>query len=1066
MLLLPARDLAAQEFASFQVDLKSRFVKHIEATPDYLWVATARGVVRYDRKSKKSVVFGKKQGLPDEYITSLVVMEDQKRVWVGTPSGLALLNTDTGSSTVYNKRTSKITDDRVNTLAVLGNQLFIGTAFGVDVFQFENNLWRSYTAIEGLAGANIQTIQTDGVLVWAGGADGISYYDPAEDLWDSYGVEQGLNSSLVTSMVIDTDAIWVGTTGGGVSRFDRSALRFEPSTSDEGLIDDNVQAIMDDGNYLWIGTFGGLSRMNKNTLVFRNYGGASGLTESSITSGAVLGNNLVVGTDGAGIFEINKEIPQIQFLSAPTRYKKPGELKIYARVMSDEKISDLQVFLRQVESADEYDYTPVPRSKSQESELKVLSSQKSELLHIATLNTSKLKDGRYLITIRGKDSKGNENESRGIVIVDNAKPKLRLFFREPDKGARSVPVSGTYQELNLKSLKVMIGTRPVIPVINRQTRRFRFDYPVDSNQKISVEAQDIALNSTKILEDFIIDKTPPVLKVNPVNVASIKGNIAEITGTVSDENLERVLVMPDNVNATLKPVGNNTYEFSAKAQIKKEGIYTYQIVATDKSGKTTVVPLDVNFVSTVTIVEVLENKLPPFTLKNKVFISGNILGPPLVEFYAIQKSTGERIDISIGKDKSFNVPVSLMPGENTIILYSVYEDGERRQVEYKIKSSNEKVGARFDSDMTSFTTEEVELLGEYDMGVSAVFVNNKKVELNQENRSFTARLKLKKGKNRVKLSWLDELGRVSKSYETIMLDQVKPNVYIRRPPEKTGLQTIHITGKITDDSAFDLVVYPNIELTKIDPETGEFDGVITLEEGINKITFIVRDIAGNTTEKFYIVEFDENFPKVEVSQAAYADELEYLRNELARLREQLKERPKARPTGDLSLVRARLPKTPGLYWAPMAGKVKSYSLTARVYLGSEEFGSLLADYNGQPARSMRRVLVPNPNFFSLISSSPYRSSYEKVIRYCGVAMNRNLSASGVRKAVLSRLLRTRLLKEVKEIRGGSIFILKNGAAVMIVSGKRKVASNVRTLSGAREVLVLAISKKGVIIRKY
>ncbi len=1062
--------LHAQDFEKWDPGITGAFIKEIKNSGDALWIGTSAGLFRFDNRSKKITKYSVADGMPDNYITSIVVDNNNKAIWAGTPSGIAQINLATNKIIAFTQKNSKLTDNRVNSLFLLRSELFIGNGYGIDVFDIQKNQWRSYTAIEGLAGANIQVIDYDGSYIWAGGSDGISYYDPNEDFWDSYGVDQGLNSSLVTSLTIDPDAIWVGTMGGGISRFDRSALRFEAYTSDEGLIDDNVQYLFDDGRYLWIGTFGGLSRMDKYTLVFRNYDSRNGIEELSITSGIVSGEKIYTGTDGGGIFLFDKQMPQVQFLTGITGYSQKGKLALYGNVLSKRSFSSLELEYKQIETADIYGYTPVVG----ESEWikKTIDTKKTgfEAL-LTTLDTSEMSDGKYLVRISGLDSDDNQNESSGMIIVDNTPPEIHLFFREPAKGERTAAVSGTYSEINLADLSVRIGNRPVSPIINRQTRRFRFDYPVDSNQKIFIEASDMAKNSMKIERDFIIDKEPPQLTLNEVDISKITTNVAEITGTVKDENVDEVLIMPDQVLAELTPIGNETYQFVAKASIRKEGIYTYQVIASDKSGKTTTKTLEVNFISKITIVEIRRDKLPEFTLKNDVSVEGNVLGPPLEEFYAVHEATGERYPITVREDKSFAAKINLQPGANKLTIVKVFDDGHREEDKYNIESSDKQVSADFDLETDSFSVDALTLSGHFDRGITAVFVNDKKMELDLTGFAFKADIKLKSGTNHIKLSWLDEMGRIGKKEIKLNLDVEEPSLYVRRPPTKTGLQTLRVIGKISDDNDFEITGYPNVVMRKISPDTGEFEADVRLSEGLNSVTFVGRDLAGNYVEKVFTIEQNENFPMTEVNDEALSDEVEYLRAELARLREELKNRPatqvvKAPSSGQVSFVRAKLPGSSGLYWVPMAGKIKSYSLTAKVYLGSEEFGEMLAEYNGKNARDITRVLVPTPQLFSMLSDSPHRDSLENIVRSCSQAMNQTPSADYVRKTVLQKLLRARLLKEVKEINGQTVFILTNGVGVIIHTSISGISSQTARDAGVDELIATSVSSKGISFRRY
>jgi len=1061
----------AEDFGSFASDLPSKFIKEIRDGGGYLWIATARGLIRHDKKSGKGLLYNKSKGLPDDFITSVTLDPEGFGVWVGTPSGLGFIDLKTDKVTVFTKKNSRLSDNKVNTVLLFRGVVFVGTAYGIDTYTIATNQWKSFTAIEGLAGGNIQSLDSDGRKVWAGGSDGISSYDFTEDLWESFGVENGLNSNLVSSVLVNHDVVWVGTMGGGLSRFDRSTLRFDPLTSEEGLIDDNVQALVDDGRYVWVGTFGGLSRLDKNSLVFSNFDSRDGITEVSITTGDIDSTSLYLGTDGGGIFNMKKQIPVVELFSDLSGYRKQGEFELVATLGGDNNISDLKAGYRQIASADQFDYTDL-RGNQPFVEIKGVSKRKIERQRLLVVPSKNLKDGKYLLEVDVKDSAGMTNQASIVFIVDNTPPGIDLFFRAPAEGEKISVVSGTYKELDLDTLDVYIGNKKVTVDLNRQTKRFRFDYPVQSAEKIRIEASDRSGNKTTLIKDFIVDRDPPVLTVDEVDVSKISGNLAEITGTVVDVAIDQVVVLPDNIVAELELIGADKYRFKARASIKKEGVYVYQISATDKSGKSTVKSLEVNFVSKITIVEQRKDLIPEFTLKDNFMFSGNILGPLLSEFYLVNDQTEERLDIRVADDKSFSQMVRLEEGDNQFTLHKVYKDGRKEEEKLEIRSSDDSVAARFELGSNSFSEEVVTLRGTYDPGVKKVFVDKKEVSINASERSFLIQHKMRPGRNIVELSWLDELNRVSSKKYTFVMDKEPPEIYIRTPAGQTGLQTITVTGKVSDNVIATISGYPGVEIQKLDPETGEFEALVKLVDGQNMVHFFANDAAGNKVEKVYIIDYNQNFPKKQVSDDAVTEELEFLRAEIARLQRELRQgrrdgggTPSGSGSGDVALVRAPLPKTPGLHLVPMAGKIKSYSLTARLYLGSEKFGGLLAEYNGQDPKYMKDVLVPNPSLFNLISESRYRDTVEKVIRSTGVAFHNNRSVDSVRKSVLQFLLRSHLLKEVREIENQSVFVLTNGMVVVISSGKIR-GSSIKAIVGGRELLSAIIGRNGVTIERF
>jgi hypothetical protein len=1066
--LITSKAEAIDTFELLNIDLPNRFIKEIYDSKTYLWIGTARGLVRFDKRSKAIQVYTTGNGLPDDFISSIAASENESEIYVGTAGGLAQIDLGKNKITSFTKKNSKLSDNSVNSVYLFKGQLFIGTTYGIDIFSIHTNQWKAYTAIEGLAGGNIQEITSDGNYIWAGGADGISYFDINEDSWYSFGVDNGLTSNLVTSITADSDVVWTGTMGGGLARFDRSAQRFETYTTEEGLIDDNIQKLVDDGKYLWVGTFGGLTRLDKNRLLFVNYDTRNGLTEASIMAGLVQGDLVYTGTDGGGVYTMEKGFPEISLLTKKTGYARKGEIEIYGSILGKNNIKNLNLSYKLIQTADEFDYSNV-KTVEKWVEVKNVNKAKSAETRFTVIKTAEMADGKYLVKAEIEDDKGNTNESTGMIIVDNKPPSIDLLFRPPAEGEKTAVVTGTYKELNLAALDIKIGNKTVIPEISRQSRRFRFNYPLDSAGKIFVTASDTGLNETKIERDFIIDRDPPELEINPVDIASIKGNIVEITGTVKDANFDRIVILPDNVEAVVKATGADSYTWSAKTQVKKEGKYAYQVSASDKMTNSIVKTVEIDFVSKITIVELRKENLPEFTLKNEIDFSGIILGPPLKDFFLYNKTNDRKTQINLKNDKSFSVIIPLVEGKNEFKMEKIFSDGHTEEDSFVILYSIEKVKASLDLGTNSFREKLVTLRGRYDQGIRKVLVNNKPVNMNEAEKSFTIEHMLNDGKNNIVLSWFDELNRLEKMEYTLHLDTIAPDIYIRSLPDKTSLKTIKVKGKVTDNVASLVSGYPAVEIQKLDMTTGEFEAIVKLEDGSNNIHFSALDPAGNKKEVLFQIEVDKSFPEKEFKETAMTDELDFLRNELEKLRKELQNRPVIRSTaagsGGGYPVRVNLPDAPGLYLVPMAGKIKSYELTARVYLGNESLGVIIAKYNGKNPQEVSRVLVPSPRLFNLISTSKNSNLMDKIIQSAGMAFQVQKTGLNVQKSILQYLIRSRSFKEVVQIGNDSIIMTNTGMGI-VISGNQLNGNQVKTNAGVDELIVGYVTGKGINFLRY
>ena len=1055
---------AEDMFQTWDIALPNRFIKEIQESKNYLWIGTAKGLVRYDKRSKNIQNYSTANGLPDDFVSSIVIDMAEDSAWIGTLGGVARLEIGKGKITTFTKKNSKISDNRVNVVYLFKDRLFIGTAYGVDIFNIASGNWKAYTAIEGLAGANIQDISSDETNVWAGGADGLSYYDENEETWYSYGADNGLRSPLVTSIAINSDVVWAGTMGGGITRFDRSAQRFDAYTTEEGLIDDNVQVLMDNGKFLWAGTFGGLSRMDKSSLVFTNFDVRKGLNEASVTAGRIQGSQLYSGTDGGGISMLDISAPEITLLYDRTGYVRKGEIEIYAAIQSKENIKKVNAYYKIIATADEFDYTNLA-TPAKWIEIKNVTSTKSDSTRLAALQTKDWQDGKYLVKVEIEDSRGNTNETTGTFIVDNKPPSIDIMFRPPAEGEKTAIVSGSYKELNMTKLEVKIGNKNVVPEINRQTRRFHFKYPLDSTDKINIIAEDMGKNSVSVTREFINDRDPPQLEINPVDVGKIKSNVVEITGKVKDANIDKIIVLPDNVVAELVPSGAETYTFKARAEVKKEGKYVYQISANDKMSNSTVKTLEIDFVSKVSIVDLRKDKIPDFTLKDSFELEGNVLGPPLKEFYLLDKKKDRKMEIPIKKDKSFNLNVGLKEGDNEFILTKIFNDDRKEEDIFKITSSAGKVKAALDLPSNSFREKLISLRGHFDKGVKKVFLDNKPVNINEKEYSFTAETMLKDGKNALMLSWLDELNRMDKKEYELFIDSSPPNLYVRALPNQTSLQTVRVKGTVSDNVASLVSGYPGVEIQKFDTQTGEFEAIVKLEKGNNNIHFTALDPAGNKKETIFHVDVNKSYPEKEVRDDALTGEVDFLKEELEKLKKEMKNRPVA-VQGDISLVRLNLPATPGLFLVPMAGKVKSFSLTAKVYLGNESFGNILAQYNNANPQYLTRVLVPSPQLFSMISGSKYRNETENIVRTAAGAWHIKPDAASIRKDMLHYLIRNRIFKGTVVVDGATIFLTSFGSGIIVSEYAPVDGTKIKLNAGVDELIGADVSAAGIRFQRY
>ena len=188
-----------------------------------LWFTKEEGgVLEYSFTSQKAKNYMPGPDVNDRFLG--MQMDDKKVLWIGTRSSVAWFDTRTRS---YDK----------------------GKKIPKELLEVSNYNW----------------IPNDDGTWWLCGAYGLIKFD-AEGRWlRRYGTDT--EPHLLTNQVFDVvqsgDTYWIATDHGLHKLHGDTISVF---TVDHGIANDAVASLlMDDGGYLWLGTFGGLSRMNIHT---------------------------------------------------------------------------------------------------------------------------------------------------------------------------------------------------------------------------------------------------------------------------------------------------------------------------------------------------------------------------------------------------------------------------------------------------------------------------------------------------------------------------------------------------------------------------------------------------------------------------------------------------------------------------------------------------------------------------------------------------------------------------------------------------------------------------------
>lgn len=208
-----------------------------------IWMGTVSGLNCYDESAQQFRHFGRSVGvkiLSGDNVWTLLE-DSQKRLWIGTSQGgLDCLDLKTGT-------VDKILKASVLHLHLEENQL----------------LWIGRGGGEGLS------------------LTSLNEYHPGKEIR----IQTFKNKPFINTTIGDNSVItifqdmwgdlWFGTFGGGVNYYSRRTKRFNSFQQgydlDYSLVENQVNAIYEDDDFIWIGTERGLDRYNKNSGKFDHF---------------------------------------------------------------------------------------------------------------------------------------------------------------------------------------------------------------------------------------------------------------------------------------------------------------------------------------------------------------------------------------------------------------------------------------------------------------------------------------------------------------------------------------------------------------------------------------------------------------------------------------------------------------------------------------------------------------------------------------------------------------------------------------------------------------------------
>lgn len=393
-----------------------------------IWLGTRKGgLYNYDVQLNPKV--------NNQYYHSSVyaVLEDrQGRTWLGT-RGDGLKIGDTWYKRVASDPASLANDHIFSLYKDRKDRVWIGTfGGGLDLavptadgkYEFRHFFQQKY----GLRMIRVLAEDEKG-MVWMGTSEGICIFHPDSLIAnvDNYHLFNYTNgkfcSNEIRSLYRDSNGrMWVGTSGAGLNLCEPTdnyqSLKYEHFGTSEGLVNDVVQAILEDEfGRLWVATEYGISKFNPKNHSFENY------LFSSYTLGNVYSeNSACMGENGKLLFGTNYGLTVID----------------PKKISSNESFSPVvftSLYVNGIQMNPEMADSPLKQSLSYSDEITLKYFQNSFVLDFSTFDYSDSGQTKYMYRLENYDKDWSAPSSLSFASYKYLEPGTYMLHVKSCNGA-------------------------------------------------------------------------------------------------------------------------------------------------------------------------------------------------------------------------------------------------------------------------------------------------------------------------------------------------------------------------------------------------------------------------------------------------------------------------------------------------------------------------------------------------------------------------------------------------------------------------------------------------------
>ena len=221
-----------------------------------VWFATFSGLVRYEKRSEAWRTYRNFRGIRGMQVTDAI--RDGKWLWIGTPTGLTLLDVP-GDSTLS---IAGGKDTYIFDMEKAAGFLWAGTSRGVFQCPAGSAAWKRFQNTSSDLSGQVTAIAAGGEEeVWFGllSPPGLVLLNVKDERTTRYPLPE-LAGRPIAGVSADARHVWVATEIGAM-RLDRKTGDWRRFTRADGLVNDQVQTVLREKDGVWFGTAEGISHL-------------------------------------------------------------------------------------------------------------------------------------------------------------------------------------------------------------------------------------------------------------------------------------------------------------------------------------------------------------------------------------------------------------------------------------------------------------------------------------------------------------------------------------------------------------------------------------------------------------------------------------------------------------------------------------------------------------------------------------------------------------------------------------------------------------------------------------